>query len=62
VPWDEDFSLLSLAFNTAVHESHKSTPDKLFFGKELKCPLAVRWDLTPAMNGAMEQRFPKFAK
>lgn len=28
--WDEDLSWLSLAFNTAVHESTKSTPDILF--------------------------------
>ena len=60
VSWDEDLSSLSLAFNTAVHVSHKSTPDKLFLGRELKCPLAVRWDLTPASNGAMEQMPPKF--
>jgi len=53
-------SSLSLASNTAVHESHKSTPDKLFLGRELKCPLAVRWDLTPASNGSMEQMPSKF--
>jgi hypothetical protein len=47
VTWDENLSFLILAFNTAVHESHKSTPDKLFLGGELKCPLAFRWDLTP---------------
>jgi len=60
VSWDEDLSLLSLAFNTAAHESHKGTPDKLFLGRELKCPLAVRWDLTPESNGAMEHMPPKF--
>jgi len=59
VSWDEDL-LMSLAFNTAAHESHKGTPDKLFLGKELKCPLAVQWDLTPESNGAMEQMPPKF--
>ena len=46
--WDEDLPWLSLAFNTAVHESTKSTPDKLFLGRELKCPLLVRWDLSSA--------------
>jgi hypothetical protein len=46
--WDEDLPWLSLAFNTAVHESTKSTPDKLFLGRELKCPLLVRWDLPSA--------------
>jgi hypothetical protein len=30
--WDEDLTCLSLAFNTAVHESKKCTPDKLFLG------------------------------
>ena len=60
VSWDGNLSLLSLALNTAIHESHKSTPDKLFLGRELKCPLAVRWDLTHANNGPMEQMPPKF--
>ena len=40
--WDEDLPWLGLAFNTAVHESTKCTPDKLFLGRELKCPLSVR--------------------
>jgi hypothetical protein len=45
--WDEDLLWLSLAFNTAIHESTQCTPDKLFLGRELKSPLVVRWDLTP---------------
>ena len=45
--WDEDFPWLSVAFNTAVHESTRSTPDKLFLGRELKGPLSVQWDLSP---------------
>jgi hypothetical protein len=45
--WDEDLPWLSLAFNTAVHDSTKCTLDKLFLGGELKCPLLVRWDLSP---------------
>jgi hypothetical protein len=44
--WDEDLAWLGLGFNTAVHESTKSTPDRLFLGRELKCPLITRWDLT----------------
>jgi len=36
--WDEDLPWLSLAFNTAVHASTKSTPDKLFLGRELSVP------------------------
>jgi hypothetical protein len=43
--WDEDLPCLSLAFNTAVHESTGSTPDRLFLGLEMKCPLGVQWDL-----------------
>jgi hypothetical protein len=45
--WDEDLPWLSVAFNTAGHESTRSTPDKLFLGRELKCPLSVQWDLNP---------------
>ena len=48
--WDEDLLWLSLAFNTAIHESTHSTPDLLYLGRELKCPLGVRWDLTPVNN------------
>ena len=48
--WDEDLPWLSVAFNTAVHESTKATPDKLFLGRELKCPLLVRWDLYPVSD------------
>jgi hypothetical protein len=46
VTWDEDLPCLSLAFNTAIHESTGSTPDKLFLGREMKCPLGVRCELT----------------
>ena len=44
--WDELLPLLTVAFNTATHESSKFTPDVLFLGRELKCPLKSRWDLT----------------
>jgi len=44
--WDEDLAWLSVAFNTAVHESSKCTPDVLFLGREMKCPLLTRWDLS----------------
>ena len=37
----------SLVFNTVVHESTKSTPDKLFSGTEFKCLLLVRLALFP---------------
>jgi hypothetical protein len=37
---------MGLAFNSAVHDSHKDTPDKLFLGRELRDHLQVRWNLT----------------
>ena len=43
-----------MAFNTAVHESTRSTPDVLFLGREMKCPLAVRWDLAPVNFGQVD--------
>jgi hypothetical protein len=52
--WDEDLPWLSLAINTAVHENTKSTLDKLFLGRELKCPLLVLWDLTPVSADSTE--------
>ena len=42
--WDEDLPWLSMAFNTAVHESTQATSDIVFLGREMKCPLGVRWD------------------
>jgi hypothetical protein len=44
---DEDLSWLSMAFITAVHESTQATPDTLFWGREMRCPFGVRWDLSP---------------
>ena len=49
--WDEDLPWISIAFNTATHESTRATPDALFLGRELRCPLGVRWDLTPVYSG-----------
>jgi len=50
--WDEHLPWISLAFNMAMHESTKSTPDKLFLGRELTSPFLVRWDSTPvSTNG-----------
>ena len=58
--WDEDLSRLSMAFNTAVNESTQSTPDILFLGREMKCPLAVRWDLGPVNSGQVDEGNPAF--
>ena len=44
--WDKDLPWLSVAFNTAVHESSMCTPDLLFLGREMRCPLLSRWDLS----------------
>ena len=48
--WNEDLPWLSVAFNTAVHEITGFTPDKIFLGRELKCPLLTRWDLSSVDN------------
>jgi hypothetical protein len=37
--------------HTAVHESTQTTPDLLFLGREMRCPLGVRWDLCPVYSG-----------
>jgi hypothetical protein len=44
--WDKDLPWLSVAFNTAVHESTGYSPDRIFLGWELKCPLLTHWDLS----------------
>jgi hypothetical protein len=58
--WDDDLLWLSLSFNTAVHESHKSMSNKLFLGRVLKCPLQVRWNLTPEDDGGMAVEHQSF--
>ena len=44
--WDVELPWLSLAFNTAIHETTGVTPDKFFLRRELMSPLDVVWDLT----------------
>jgi hypothetical protein len=39
--WNDDLPWLSVAFNTAVHESTNCTSDLLFLGRELMCPLKI---------------------
>jgi hypothetical protein len=58
--WDEDLPWLSTAFNTAVHESTQVTPDTLFLGREMKCPLAVRWNLSPVHSGQVKSTDTRF--
>jgi len=40
--WDEYLPWLAFAFNSALHESTKTTPDLLFLGREIKTPLETR--------------------
>ena len=49
--WDADLPWLSMAFNTAVHESTIAKPDTLFLGREMGSPLETRWDLTSVGSG-----------
>jgi len=60
--WDEDLPWLSMAFNTAVHESTQATPDIVFLGREMKCPLGVRWDLSPVNSTGVKGGDPSFWK
>jgi len=48
--WDEDLPWLAFAFNSALHESTRTTPDLLFLGREIKTPLETRRDLS-SMDG-----------
>jgi len=48
--WDENLPWPGLAFNTTVKESTRYTSDVLFLGRELKCPLTARWDLSPGSD------------
>jgi len=53
--WDENLTCLGMAFNTAVHESTQATPDTLFLGREVRCPLGVRWDLSTVNSGLVNR-------
>jgi hypothetical protein len=41
-----DYRKVNAKVNTTIHESMKCTPDRLFLGREMKCPLDVRWNLS----------------
>lgn len=43
--WDVNLAYLTLAFNSAPHESHKRTPSSVFLGRELNHPLTLLWNL-----------------
>ncbi|XP_023709138.1 uncharacterized protein K02A2.6-like [Cryptotermes secundus] len=42
--WDENLPSLSIAFNTAWHESTGATPASLFLGREMNHPLGLKWE------------------
>lgn len=51
--WDQSVSWINFAFNTAVHESHKTTPARLMFAFQVNSPLSNLWsinDLLPEDN------------
>jgi transposase InsO family protein len=58
--WDEDLPWLSVAFNTAVHESTNCTPDRLFLGREMKLPLDNRWDLSSLAGDSSDHNKQSF--
>uniref|UniRef100_A0A1B6JZN4 RNA-directed DNA polymerase n=1 Tax=Homalodisca liturata TaxID=320908 RepID=A0A1B6JZN4_9HEMI len=43
--WDENLSWLQLAFNSALHESHDSTPFQVMFSRPPSDPLSNLWSL-----------------
>lgn len=43
--WDRSLGWLSLAFNTAYHEAHRTTPAKLMLSYEINSPLSNLWSL-----------------
>jgi hypothetical protein len=44
--WDENLPSLTMAFNTAWHESTGATPALLFLGRELNHPLGLNWEFS----------------
>ena len=43
--WDQNLKWLQLAFNTALHESHKAVPFEVMFGFSPTFPLANLWNI-----------------
>ena len=43
--WDQNLKWLQLAFNTALHESHKAVPFEVMFGFSPTLPLANLWNI-----------------
>lgn len=43
--WDQSLGWLAFAFNTAVHEAHKTTPARLMFTFPVNSPLSNLWSI-----------------
>lgn len=53
--WDQNLAWLQLAFNSAIHESHKAVPFEVMFGNSPRDPLYNVWkieDLLPNPSSA----------
>jgi hypothetical protein len=50
--WDVNLPSLTLAFNSAWHESTATTPASLFLGRDLNHPLGLRWNLSELELGS----------
>jgi hypothetical protein len=44
--WDENLPMLTVAFNSAWHESTGAQPAVLFLGRELNHLLGLRWEFS----------------
>jgi hypothetical protein len=45
--WDEDLSLITMAYRSAVHESTRKTPNMMTFGRELNMPFDIVYGCAP---------------
>nr|CAD7402413.1 unnamed protein product [Timema poppensis] len=43
--WDKNLMPLQIAFNSAVHDSHRKTPTSLMLGHDLLSPIKLRWEI-----------------
>lgn len=52
--WDRSLHWLMIAFNTAKHESHKSTPAQLLLGYRVRTPLSNLWSIDDLLPEKLE--------
>lgn len=43
--WDQHIHWFQIAFNSAIHESTNTSPDRLFLGRNVSHPLELHWNL-----------------